>query len=261
MVAGAFEIEGGADNFNLKPKNIADPIPEDQRALQHGVYEVRNIVKLLEERGMFAKDEASAGEFRERLFQVAQVGLAADHVKIRLAAEALDQIRADIVRRKGRIIKYRYLFYLAIWALGGMAVGAAVVIGAKTYPGLSGYGWVIIGSMVGAWLSLAATRREISLEDISSFVDYRFEPFIRMLFVASLAAIVALFLQTDVLSIEVGSIKFSQFAGTGNTALALLLGVITGISEKAVSVRVIESARKVFAPGSTIGKESEAESS
>ena len=115
--------------------------------------------------------------------------------------------------------------------------------------------------MVGAWLSLAATRREISSEDISSFVDYRFEPFIRMLFVASLAAIVALFLQTNVLSIEVGSIKLSQFAGTGNTALALLLGVITGISEKAVSVRVIESARKVFAPGSTIGKESEAEPS
>ena len=124
----------------MKPKNIADPIPEDQRALQHGVYEVRNIVKLLEERGMFAKDETSAGEFRERLFQVAQVGLAADHVKIRLAAEALDQIRADIVRRKGRIIKYRYLCYLAAWALGGAAVGAAVVIGAKTHPGLSGYG-------------------------------------------------------------------------------------------------------------------------
>ena len=71
MVAGAFEIEGDANKFNLKPKNIADPIPEDQRALQHGVYEVRNIVKLLEERGMFAKDETSAGEFRERLFQVA----------------------------------------------------------------------------------------------------------------------------------------------------------------------------------------------
>ena len=43
MVAGAFEIVGDADDLNLKPKNVADPIPEDQRALQHGVYETRNI--------------------------------------------------------------------------------------------------------------------------------------------------------------------------------------------------------------------------
>ena len=39
MTAGAFEIHGHDENFDLRPKDVAHPIPDDQRKLSQEVYE------------------------------------------------------------------------------------------------------------------------------------------------------------------------------------------------------------------------------
>lgn len=55
MAEGSFEFadDNRGDSFNLKPKDVATPIPEDQRQLNHEVYEARNVLKLIRERGGF----------------------------------------------------------------------------------------------------------------------------------------------------------------------------------------------------------------
>lgn len=247
MAAGAFVIDGTDEDFNLKPKEVPDPIPDDQRRISHDVYEARNILKLLKEQGAFRKDNPSFKEFITRVLQAAETGCTAKHVNTTLAAEALEQIRKDVVRRKGRAITYRYLSVLVKWALAGMAVGAVIILVAKfVVPELMGYGWVIMGSMAGAWISLAATRREISFEAMQDFVDLSYEPFIRMLFVGALASIVALFLQLKILTMAIGNVDLFTFPE--NLTVALLLGLIAGIGEKAVSVQVFERTRKLLGP-------------
>ncbi|HET7877057.1 MAG TPA: hypothetical protein VFN71_16155 [Methylomirabilota bacterium] len=251
MAAGAFAIdvnEHEKDNFNLRPLDLPDPIPEDQRKLSHDVYEARNILKLLKEQRAFQHDAAAYNEFINRVLQAATVGCVARHVDTRLAAEALEQIRADVVRRKGRTITYRYLSALAGWALAGVAVGLLLVFAERFFPGLTGYGWVIMGSMGGAWISVAVTRRDISFEGTQDFLDFRYEPFIRVLFVGCLTSVLALFLQLKILSLAIGGVDLAAFPD--HIGWALVLGVIAGIGEKALSVQVIERARKVLAPAS-----------
>lgn len=248
MTAGAFEIEGDAGEFNLKPKDVQEEIPEEQRTLNHGIYRTAGVLKLLKEQGVFEKDETSLDEFQTRLLQAAEVGLAAEHVKSKLAATALEQIRDEIVLRKGRTIQFRYLGKLVIWAVLGAALGGIIVaVGEIAVPGLRGYGWVLIGSMAGAWMSVAASRREIAFEDLPYFLDSKLEPVIRLVFVGLLATAVALFLQLDVMSIEFLQVDFTEFAG--NAGVGLLLGIVAGIGERALSVRLVKRAQEVVTPG------------
>jgi hypothetical protein len=245
-----FDEDDRTENFDLRPKdNRSGSISEEQRKISHEVYEARNILKLLKEKRAFQRND-SYKEFIERVVQAATVGCVARHVDTKLAAEALEQIRTDVVRRNGRPIMYRYLTYLAAWALGGVLVGWLViaVAGSKEWRALQGYGWIIIGSMVGSWISVAATRREISFDGIQDFLDVRFEPFIRMLFVGCISSVFALFLQLKLIPLTIAEFDLATFAE--HPPWALLIGVIAGISEKAVSVQVVERARKVLSPES-----------
>ena len=246
---GAFVIEPEApsDQFNLRPAPGVVLIPEDQRKLSHEVYEARHTLKLLKENGAFKEgdraDKAVYDEFVARIYQAAKVGCTDVIVHTPLAVEALNQIRVDIVRRKGRLIVYRYLSALAGWAVPGLLVGMALVLAAEDFePALMGYGWVLMGSMAGAWISVAAGRREISFGDIQHYVDRHWEPLIRMLFVGLLASAFALLLQLRVLAFSIGEIDFAEFGQ--HVGRALVLGLFAGIGERALSLKLIERARE-----------------
>lgn len=178
------------------------------------------------------------------MIQAAEVGCTANNVKTRLAADALEQIRRDIVRRKGRAIKYRYLITLGRWAVMGILLGALVVAASCYVAALSGYGWVIAGSMVGAWLSLASTRRQVSFDSIQDVVNVGKEPVIKLIFVAILASTLAFLLEIGVISLSLGDIDLAEFHA--NARFAVLLGLVTGISERAASVQVIDRIRGTF---------------
>jgi hypothetical protein len=248
MAAGAFVIDPnhGGDNFNLRPLGNTD-IPGEQRRIQHEVYEARNILKFLREQNVF-RDDSSYAEFINRVLQAARAGCVGQHVDTTMASDALEQIRSDVVRRKGRIIAYRYLLGLAKTALAGMAFAVLVILASKyLVPGLKGYGWVIMGAMAGAWISSAATGREISFAGIQDFLDYGHAPLIRMLFVGALASVLALFLQLRFITLKIGTVDLADFSTQLTVALAL--GVIAGFSEKALSVQLIDRARRVLTPG------------
>ena len=256
-VAGVFEFENNdkSDQFNLKPlASRPDGIPEDQRNISGEAYEARNVLKLLQEQGAFKKAEGEIyNEFIKRVVQAAEAGCVGPNVDTGLAANAFKQIRADIVRRKGRFIVYRYLSLLALWALGGAAIGGVLNLATKCvlFSGLTGYGWVIIGSMIGAWISVASGRREVSFDAIPDFLNYgsepfRSEPFIRMLFVALVALVFALFLQLKIISVTIASFDLSKFSE--NMGWALAIGVIAGIAERSLSVQLIERAQNALAP-------------
>ncbi|HWY52028.1 MAG TPA: hypothetical protein VNW72_11155 [Chthoniobacterales bacterium] len=249
-IGGAFELldappEFEGDKFNLKPReNRLGPIPEDQRKISHEVYAVRNTMKLLQKLARMANNDYN--EFIERVKQAARVGCTVSNVDTVLAAMALDDIRGDVVRRYGRMIAFRYLLALAAWAVGGVLLGF-IVIGTSRWIGLealSGYGYLLVGSMVGAWLSVAASRWEIAFDGIQEFVDTSVEPPVRLLFVGLLAMAFGLFLQLGIIPINVDKVPLATFSATPE--LALFLGIIAGVGEKALSMQLLTRAKQVF---------------
>lgn len=188
----------------------------------------------------------SFNEFLKRLLEAAKAGCTADNVKTKLAAEACDQIRKGIIRRKGMPILWRYLSILAAWALGWGMLGFVLVLVGP--PDLKNYGWVIMGAMAGAWISVAAGRWSLDFKDLPELVYVRLEPFVRTILVVLVAPVIALLLQLQVFSIGIGdAVNLSDFSK--RIDVALLLGLIAGISVRAISTQVVERLRGVVTPG------------
>jgi hypothetical protein len=234
------------ENFNLRPRTgFNGTIPEDQRKVSQDVYEARNVLKLLQDDQ--AITDALFKEFIARDTQAGFAGCVANNVDTTLAAEALVQIRADIVRRVGTPLVYRYLGRLALYAAAGGVVGLAFAIFAANFcPSLKGYGGVLIGAMAGAWFSVAASRWQVAFDTIPDYLDIEREPVIRMLFVALVAAAFALFLHLGIITVKIGDLDFKSF--TGSIKVALLLGFVAGISQRALSVQLMERAQKFISP-------------
>lgn len=255
--SGAFEIlpvPGNDEEFNLKPKDRPEPIPEEQSEIANGIYETWGVLKLLREQRVFSSksDQQVFEEFRERLIEVAEVGLKANHVKTRTAAKALEQIRQGVILRKGVAIKLTYLLQLAIWSLYGIFAGLILVFFAGTgnIPAtLAGYGWVLIGAMVGAWMSVASTRSTLAFHEIAEYLSSTREPIVRLLFVGFLAMTLALLITYGVITLDMGKASLADFHD--KRGVAVLIGLIAGIGEKAVSLRIIERVQKTVTTGTS----------
>lgn len=245
MTSGAFEIEDDTlDKFHIKLREREDPVPEDQRELHFQVYATVGVLKLLRDYGMSGKDDKARHhlieEFRKRIVQVATVGLTSKNVQREVAVGALDQVRKELVNRWGRRVIYKYLTRLAGCAGVGIVGGALIEAAAQRAPALAGYGLVLIGAMVGAWLSVASSRTSVTFDALPDFLGVSAEPAIRMGFAGLLALVAALFLQIGVMNITLGSVSLATFHQA--RLVALLLGLVSGIGEKALSPRVIARA-------------------
>ena len=165
---------------------------------------------------------------------------------------SLEQIRQGIILRKGVAIKLTYLLQLAIWSLYGIFAGLILVIFAGTgnIPAtLAGYGWVLIGAMVGAWMSVASTRRALAFHEIAEYLSSTREPIVRLLFVGFLAMTLALMITYGVITLDMGQASLADFHE--KRGVAVLIGLIAGIGEKAVSLRIIERVQKSVTTGTS----------
>jgi hypothetical protein len=274
---GAFELIRKHDDeeFDLRPApGHRHPIPTDQVKLSQDIYETKNILKLLEDSRLLGRHlpgessrrarSGAYGEFLNRVTETAHTGCVDDIVETGLATDAITQIRADILRRFGRRLAYRYLGFLAMWGLGGAAIGLLVAVSARFWTAdplwrrVGHYGWVIVGAMAGAWFAVAVRRWSISFAEIPDYLDVRVEPFVRLLFVAVVASFLALFLDLQVISLSVGQLNLRDFVGADSGAgdagdvrsalIALFLGLIAGMSERVVSKRLMDQVGKIL-PG------------
>lgn len=243
MAEGMYQIikkENGG--FNIKPKDSAQVIPEDQRQIHKDIYRAYNALMLMVDHKVFAQNDPELATFLERLLEAAEVGLGAQNARTRDAASAVKDIQANIVTRKGKPLVYSYLTRLGLWALGGLVVAAlAHAFMPATLTAIKPYSLVLCGAMVGAWLSIASTRTSVGLDTIHEFLDYGREPVVRLVFVALLAVAITLFLQEQLITIKIGTIDLASFKTNGS--VAVILGLIIGITEKALSLKFFERAK------------------
>jgi hypothetical protein len=259
VTPGAYEFKDAAagEEFNLGLKaGHARPVPADQAKLSKDVYETKNILKLLHSERRLNNEPYA--EFIHRAEEAATAGLIGPDVETALAADALAQIRVDILRRIGRPLAFRYLGFLALWGVAAALIGLAIAAVGYNWPSdwasvsliqlMGHYGWVLVGAMAGAWFGVAVRRWQIAFEELPGFLDVHYEPLIRMMFVAVVALVFALVLDLGVLNIKLGNIDLAAFGRPPGRRVetALLLGFIAGMSERAVSKQLVEQVGKAL---------------
>jgi hypothetical protein len=135
VTAGAYALKdaGPGEEFNLGlMPGHARPVPADQVKLSKDAYETKNILKLLHSEGKLNND--AYAEFINRTQQAASAGCIGPDVETALAADALAQIRADVLRRIGRPLAFRYLRFLASWGLAAALIGLAITAVGYNWP-------------------------------------------------------------------------------------------------------------------------------
>ena len=173
-----------------------------------------------------------------------------------LAKQSLRQLKADIMIREGTQIKLKYLSrlgYLAgglatvgliIWWVIQHGVNCSVGIAIPQVCSISNYGLLWAGAMLGVWLSVAASRGRLTFEDLPTVVGRFREPMIRLIFAGTLGIVLGWFLSSKLIGLTFSGLDFSQFVS--DPLVAILLGTISGISEKALSVRVIARSSEII---------------
>jgi hypothetical protein len=182
-----------------------------------------------------------------KLSGIARLGL--EGPQTQLSMLALSDFRADLVALEAGRIKNGYLRSLGVPAGLAALVLLAAYFAARS-DCLKGTVWgkhdlfflVACGAAVGAWLSFAVRRVTLTFEELGAPEEDLLSPSTRIIFVIGLATIAMLMLWTGMISATIGSLSTSAlFAEPGQGtrgAVALLIGLLCGLSERALATAI-----------------------
>jgi hypothetical protein len=240
-MAGAFRVYQEPNNprdirFEVCSTEGAE-IPSAQLNLRDAAQAALTVICII------CPDEARFREYFQHLLSLCQTGLVGDTANPDLAQRALDGLKQDITAREAGRIKNEYMKRLGYWACGG------VLLLGVGWLGLAKYGAGVwprdlaifeIGAMMGVWLSFGTRKPVLKFEELHILEEDRLEPVVRLIFAGLLAGTVALLFYLHVITLTLGSLTTEQIAS--NPWAALLFGLLSGVSEKALSTNVSRQA-------------------
>lgn len=250
MPNGAFRVYRDAENPSdirfEQVSNSGAPAPEDQLELRDEIDRTLTVVQML-----FPDKDSQFEEYFRPLLSLAQVGLVGDSADPKLAGRALATLKDEIVSREGGRIKNQYMKKLGIYALS-MALPIAVIGAILHYVcpelrAISGFLLLWSGCMAGVWLSFGARKVFLKFEDLNIVEKDRLDPAIRLVFAGLLTMIIGLLLSTKAVVINLGGVTTENF--TSSIEICLLIGLLCGFSEQALSAKVSKHASSILELG------------
>jgi hypothetical protein len=235
-------------------------IPEDKAKLKVEIDAALTVTKIV-----FTERESSVGwrdwligqygrkvdAVRGRLAQyirqlegIATVGLQnVDDTQVGFARLDLARYKSEFTAREAGTVKNRYL-----WRLGGYCLLATVVLavlyGLARESALGpiahyfrNFFLLAVGTAIGTWLSFSLRRPSLGFDDLAVLEEDRLDPHLRVLFMIGLTAVIGLLFWTDAVSVGIGGLQ-SASALREHGAAALLVGLLGGIAERALSTAV-----------------------
>jgi hypothetical protein len=248
MPRGCFVVSRDGDN----PRDIrfsllsgTDTVPDEQLRLRDEVDGALTVLRML-----FTTDDTRFEEYFRPLLSLAQAGLVGDSAQPELGLRALVSLKNDITAREAGRVKNQYMKVLGqralVAGLPALAAGFAMPLIAPDLPALRSFLLLWSGCMAGVWLSFGARKTVFTFEDLNIPEQDRMEPLVRLVFAGLLTMVIGLLFETHAMEITLGAIKSSDF-GTRPT-VALLIGMLSGFSEKVLSSQVGRQASALLAP-------------
>lgn len=240
---GCFVVAANSEEaFDIKcelhPNAAKSDIPEQQQNLYVAVESANNVIKSLRN----TRDEIKQKYFN-KLLSLAQAGLVGDTAQPDLALKSLAELKGEMILIEGQRIKNDYMKDLGMKAAILFCIACVLYCGSKcweiTQP-FSMYLLVIIGSFLGTWVSFGARRFSISFEQLSLLEEDMMSPWIRLLYIGACSVILALFLNTQLVSLSIGAISTSSLRDCPE--LQLSLGVLCGLIESKIGINLYKKA-------------------
>lgn len=97
---------------------------------------------------------------------------------------------------------------------------------------------------MGVWLSFGMRKNALLFSDLVSVQENKSDPIIRLVFSGILTMIFGLMLHKGILEVKMGAISTSTISN--DPSVAFLIGVFSGISEKALPSKISDQAGKLF---------------
>jgi hypothetical protein len=219
------------------------PLPDDYSKL---VVEIDRCLTVL--RIIFPEENISLlgryQQYFDELKNIARLSLGQDQVL--LGNLEIQAFQDNVIMREGSRIKNKYIKDLGLWALifGAMAFAAYLVAETQYLSSIirdRTFFLMILGSMLGTWLSFAIRKPTLSFTELAVIEQDRLEPHFRLLFVAGLTIVVGLLFGTGMVSVKIGGFETDFLprnpalttAVAGAAAMrAILIGCLCGIGEQ-----------------------------
>lgn len=192
-------------------------------------------------------------EVVEKLLMLSQLGL----VGVRgegnptIARYALGRLQDEIAELDGARVKNDFLKKLGMWSVI-LSFPAWLVLAffyyfqhdvADRIP-LVNICALWSSNQIGTWISFATRKLDIGFFDLARIGEDQFEPPIRLFFTGVLSIIFALTIWAGLFSIQIGD--FNASGWVSNPLVAVVLGALMGIAEKALPGSVRNKAEKLI---------------
>lgn len=243
MATGAFKVQKDPKDPTIiyfSPEAGVDPVPDDQIDLKSQAESTLASLKII-----FEKNSERFEEYYDSLFSLAKLGLEGSDARPQIALRALQTLQDEILTRDGTRIKNSYMKTLGITAFL-LGIGPLCFVLIISFKNILIPKMLIlwVGCMVGTWLSFGMRRTSLKFEDLQVIQEDKLGPGIRLVFSGVLTLVFGLMLYKEILEIKMG--VFSTKMISSDSIVALLIGVFSGISEKALPSKISEQAGKFF---------------
>ena len=240
-----FQDKENPRDIHFRVKEGIESVPEDQSTLRD---EVDSALTVL--RSIFPKGDTRFEEYFRSLLSLAQLGLASEPAFTDVAHRALIALKVDIVSREGGRIKNKYMKKLGITAfllgVAALLVASGLHYLSPGYQPLYSFLFLWVGCMAGVWLSFGVRRTFMKFQELHVAEEDAVEPVLRLLFSGLMTITVGLLFSTKVVVVELGVLSTSQF--TESAQIALLIGILSGFSEKVLPSKIARQASSLLDP-------------
>jgi hypothetical protein len=219
--------------------HITDTEPsENQLNLKDQVERTLVVLK-----SIFSGDDNNYNIYFNQLLSLAQAGLVGEQANPEVARRALLSLQNEVLSKQGGIIKNRYMQKLGIAAaiFGGVSLILGLFLKYCIMCEISSnFLFLWTGCMVGVWLSFGIRKTILTFENLHILEEDRMEPIIRLIFAGLLTVTIGLLFALKIISVKIGSVNSEDLIS--NSLLALLIGILCGVVEKTLAIKVKKQA-------------------
>lgn len=242
MSKGAFIVARDPNNNKdilFQITATASSVPKDQMKLKEEVEKTLVVLREILEGDKFE-------QYFDQALSLSQAGLVGDAASPDAALSTLWQLQDQVVANEAGRIKNEYMKKLGKSALElGVPVSLlATCLYYFTDWELVTFLFLWCGSLVGTWISFGTRKNILKFADLNILEEDRLDPSIRLIFAGLLTLIVGLFLTTHAFIIKVGQMTTEQIGS--DLKVALLIGVLCGISEKVLPSKISQKASQLI---------------
>jgi hypothetical protein len=242
--------------FGVDP-NAPQPPPKEQGELQVETENVLNAVQRL-----YILNGNPTQKFRRyfmRLFRVAQLGLESASASPDVAKAALAGIVRDLINDEAGRVKNGHLVTLGktVLLFSVPLIVGYVLLSLMPSESLAWLRRLSIsrqtaahffllwqGCFVGVWLSYGIRTTNITLADLTTTDSDRLHPHIRLLFASLLTMLLGMLFVLEIVEVKLGSLVVTKISE--NAMLALVVGILCGISESSLPSYAAKRATALF---------------